>query len=83
MSMPASPPPTTWQVTGQTEYTQVATSGAPVQGVKVFYTTGQGHSGSVFLPSAQYSPANVRQAVNAAAVTMDQVGALTGQVGQQ
>jgi len=78
MSMPSQPPPTTWQVTGQTEYTQVAATGPPVQGVKVFYTTGQGHSGSVFVPYSTYSPATVRAAINTAAVTMDQVGQLTG-----
>jgi len=77
MTMNQTPPPTTWQVTGQTEYTQVGQTGPPVAGVKVFFTTGQGHSGSVFLPSAQYNAANVRAAVQAAAVNMDQVGSLT------
>jgi len=81
--MTPAPPATTWQVTGQTEYTQVGATGPPVAGVKVFFTTGQGHSGSVFLPNAQYNVANVTAAVQAAAQNMDAVGALTsGSTGQ-
>jgi len=83
MSMPSQADLTTWKVTGQTEYTQVATTGPPVQGVKVFYTTGQGHSGSVFLPNAQYNQQNVRAAINAAAANMDAIGQLTGGAGSQ
>ena len=83
MSMPSPSDLTTWKVTGQTEYTQVATTGPPVQGVKVFYTTGQGHSGSVFLPNAQYNQQNVRAAINAAAANMDAIGQLTGGAGSQ
>jgi len=83
MSMPNPADLTTWKVTGQTEYTQVATTGPPVQGVKVFYTTGQGHSGSVFVPYSQYNQANVRAAINQAAATMDAVGQLTGGAGSQ
>jgi len=77
VSMPPQTTQTTWQVTGQTEYTQVAATGPPVAGVKVFYTTGQGHSGSVFLPNAQYNVGNVRAAVAAAAENMDAVGSLS------
>ena len=83
MSMPNPSDLTTWTVTGQTEYTQVAATGPPVQGVKVFYTTGAGHSGSVFVPYSQYNTVNVRAAINAAAATMDAVGQLSGGAGSQ
>lgn len=68
---------TTWKVTGQAEYTQPQVTGPPVNGVKVFYQTGQGHAGSVFVPYSQYSAQNVRQLVQAAAARMDAVGLLS------
>ena len=77
MSMQAQPQPSSWKVTGQTEYTQVAATGPPVQGVKIFYTTGAGHSGSVFLPYSQYNTQTAAAAVAAAAAQMDAVGQLT------
>jgi len=77
MSMPGSPAPTTWQVTGQTEYTQVSATGPPVNGVKVFYQTGQGHTGSVFVPYSQYNAQNVTNLVSQAAAQMDTIGSLS------
>jgi len=77
MSMQAQPPQSSWKVTGQTEYTQVAATGPPVQGVKIFFTTGAGHSGSVFLPYSQYNTQSAANAVAAAAAQMDAVGALS------
>ena len=83
MSMPSPNDLTTWKVTGQTEYTQVTGSGAPQAGIKVMFTTGQGHNGSVFIPAAQYNPANARRLIEAAAANMDAVGMLTGGAGGQ
>lgn len=77
MNMPQSPPATTWAVTGQVEQTQVAAGGNPVKGVVVYFTTGQGHSGSVFVPYAQYGTDYVKAAVSAAAQAMDSIGSLT------
>jgi hypothetical protein len=77
MTMQPQTQQTSWQVTGQTEYTQVGATGPPVAGVKVYFTTGQGHSGSVFLPAASYNVANVRAAVAAQAEQMDAVGSLS------
>lgn len=81
MSMPNPADLTSWQVTGQTEYTQVNATGPPVNGVKVFYQTGQGHTGSVFVPYSQYNTQNVRSLVSAAAAQMDAIGQLSGGAG--
>lgn len=77
MSMPNPADLVTWQVTGQTEQTQIVQGGAPVRGVQVFYTTGKGHQGSVFVPYVQYNQATVRNLISAAAAQMDSIGALT------
>lgn len=79
MSMPNPNDVVTWTVTGQNEQTQIDPGGNPVKGVTVFYTTGAGHTGSVFVPYAQYTQANVRNLVNQAAAAMDSIGALTSQ----
>lgn len=83
MSMPNSGDLTTWKVTGQVESTQVQVTGPPVPGVKVFFQTGAGHAGSVFIPQGRYNTTSVRAAVNAAAAQMDAVGMLTGGAGSQ
>jgi hypothetical protein len=80
VTTPANPGATTWRVTGQTEQTQIQQGGNPVRGVQVFYTTGDGHTGSVFIPYAQYNPAYVQQQVGQAAAQMDAVGQLSGTV---
>jgi hypothetical protein len=78
MSMPNPASLTSWKVTGQQEYTQVQVTGPPVPGVKVFYQTGAGHSGSVFVPLGQYNTTTVTQLLNAAAANMDAIGQLSG-----
>ena len=77
MTMPATPPATTWTVTSQTEQTQISAGGQPVRGVVVYFQTGQGHSGSVFIPYAQYNADYVRQQVASAAQQMDAIGSLS------
>lgn len=69
----------TWTVTGQNEQTQIQPGGQPVKGVTVFFTTGAGHTGSVFVPYSTYNQATVRNLINAAATQMDAIGALTSQ----
>lgn len=72
---------TTWTVTGQTENTVVTVGGQPVRGVQVFYQTGQGHQGSVFIPYTQYQDLGyVRAQISAAAGQMDAVGQLSGTI---
>ena len=77
MATPSPAPAGTWKVTGQNQVTEIAPGGTPTQGVRVYYSTGTGAAGSVFVPLAQYNPAGVSAAVAAAAATMDAVGALT------
>jgi hypothetical protein len=71
-------PPSTWTVTGQLQTTQPDPAGRFVTGVLVSFTTGKGFSGSVFVPEAQYSVANVQAAIAAKAQQLDAVGSLTG-----
>lgn len=52
--------------------------GNPVLGTIVYFTTGEGNQGSVFLPAAQYTVANVRKQVEAKAKLIDNVGNITG-----
>ena len=77
MSTPATPASSTWKVTGQNQVTEIAPGGTPTQGVRVYYTTGAGQSGSVFVPMAKYTPEGVAAAVAEAAATMDAIGSLT------
>lgn len=81
MSMPNPADLTSWTVTNQVEQTQVI-GNQPTRGVQVYYTTGKGNSGSVFVPYNTYTTDNVRAAVQAAASQMDAVGMLSqGQPG--
>lgn len=69
--------PSSWKVTGQNQVTEIQPGGTPTQGVRVYYTTGTGQSGNVFVPMTSYTPDGVAAAVAAAAATMDAVGTLT------
>lgn len=79
MSMPNPNDATTWTVTNQVEADQLVPGSAPVKGVRIFYTTGRGNSGSVHVPYSQYTQTDqVRAAIQTAAAQMDAVGMLTG-----
>jgi hypothetical protein len=79
MSMPAPGDQTTYVVTGQTERDQVQAAGPPVKGVTIFYQTGKGNQGSVWVSYADYNqgPDVVAPKLLAAASRMDQIGALS------
>lgn len=66
-----------WQVTGQQETTQFDAGNKLVPGVTVMFQTAMGHTGTVFVPSVQYTPDRVRQLVGERAALMDEVGSLT------
>lgn len=82
MAMGDAPPPavpaSTWQVTGQLEGQEFNAQHQLVPGVRITFTTGQGHQGTVFVPRAQYNPAKVRELVGQQAALMDEVGGLSG-----
>lgn len=67
-----------WEVTGQVaDQTTITTAGQVVTGHQVYFITGTGYRGSVFVPDEQYTPANVKTLINAAAARGDQVAELT------
>jgi hypothetical protein len=71
--------PGTYTVTSQSPDTyDFTTPGNPVLGVQVYFTTGEGNRGSVFVPQARYTINNIKTLVAAAARDMDAVGAITG-----
>lgn len=49
----------------------------PVTGVIVYFVTGDGNEGSVFVPHTRYTPKNVAQMVAAQAKIADEVGAIS------
>lgn len=66
-----------WQVTSQVSDQVVLTNaGQAVTGTYVYFTTGDGNSGSVFIADAHYSAAEVKKAVSARAAVLDEVGRL-------
>ena len=82
MSAPNYNPPngSGWKVTGQQEGVQVDATGHVVTGVTVSFLTGHGVTGTVFLPDAQYTPDNVRNAVQAKSAILDAVTGLSSEV---
>lgn len=79
MSMPAESGGVSYTVTGQTERDQVQAAGPPVRGVQIFYTTGKGNQGSVWVPYSTYNQgaAAVAPLIAAAAGRMDSIGSLS------
>ena len=66
-----------WQVTAQSPRTEVNGAGNLVNGYTVLFTTGDGHTGSVFVPVAQYNPDTVKGMIQPLADQLDAVGSLT------
>lgn len=69
---------TTFKVTGQQETTEIDGNGNLAPVISVAFTTGQGVSGTVNIPKAQYTVDNVRSAILAQAQILDSVAKLTG-----
>lgn len=66
-----------WRVTDQvTDQVQNTRAGATVTGVMVYFITGDGNEGSVFIANQHYNAKNVRRAVQSHANLLDEVGAL-------
>lgn len=82
MSEPTPPPQSNgWQVNAQQETTELALNGAFVSGRRVYFTTGAGNTGSVFLPDQAYTVDNVRAAIEQQATKLDAIGALSSDGG--
>jgi hypothetical protein len=72
---------TTYTVTRQApDQYDFSAPGDPVLGTVVFFSTGEGNNGSVFVPASRYNPATVRTMVAHAAKLLDEVGAITGSI---
>jgi hypothetical protein len=72
-------PPTTYTVTRQTPDTYDFTvPGDPVLGTTVYFRTGGGNDGSVFIPANLYNGTHVRAAVAAKARLIDDISGITG-----
>lgn len=67
----------TWRVTSQQETTETTPGVGFTRGYRVAFTTGEGNSGSVFVPMDRYTPDNVRLLVASVADRIDSVGSLT------
>lgn len=79
MTMPSGAPVASWSVTGQMETTQLDSTGQATAGVRVFFRTGLGNTGSVFVPRSSYSPDNVRGMIADAAAAADAIGQLSSE----
>ncbi len=66
-----------WRVTDQATDQIVNTPGNQTQtGVQVYFVTGDGNTGSIFVPNQQYKAATVHSMVNTAAHLIDGIGKL-------
>ena len=66
-----------WTVTAQVTDQVITTSaGQVVTGTYVYFTTGEGHSASVFVPDEHYNAATVRKMIEAKATIVDEIGKL-------
>lgn len=66
-----------WVVTAQlTDQVIVTAAGQAVTGVQIFFITGAGNEGSVFIANNHYTPKVVRPAIHAQAAQIDTIGSL-------
>lgn len=78
--MADTPTPPAWVVVTQEETSAPGPTGKYVPGVKVTFRLAEsGTVGSVFLPQAQYNVANVTAAINAQAVRVGAIDALSNE----
>lgn len=69
--------PVSWTVTSQGESTEIQSNGQAVRGYRVYFTTGTGQSGSVWIPESSYTPERAKLLVGAAAANADAIGNLS------
>lgn len=80
MSTPIQPPGNSgWTVTGQSPgQTQVTGDGRVIEGTMVYFRTGNGTLGQVFVPQDRYSADVVRTMIATVAGEIDAVDGLSG-----
>lgn len=77
MTMPSPAPSLSWQVTGSTETTRYGANNVPIRGRLTEFVTGQGGTGTVFIPDTVTTPEAMRAVIQAAAERVDTVNSLT------
>ena len=77
MNTSPNPLPGSWYVTSTSETTDQNDGGQFVPGVRVNFTTGRGHQGSVFLPLAAATRDNVAAAITARVAQLDAISDLS------
>lgn len=66
-----------WIVTSQlTDQVIVTAAGQAVTGVQIFFITGDGNEGSVFIANNHYTTKVVKEAIRAQAAAIDTIGKL-------
>lgn len=73
---PPNMPKVTYSITGQVEVPGPGPDGRLTDGYRVSFRTQGGTNATVFVPRAQYTPANVAAAIAAHAYQLDQVNQL-------
>lgn len=69
---------TTWRVTSDSpDQYDFAAGGEPVLGHIIRFVTGEGATGSVFVPEAHYNAAAIRQLLAAKAAVADEIATLS------
>ena len=69
-----------WIVTGQDPDQLIITNaGKPIGGTRVYFATGDGNTGSVFVDDGHYHPKPVHAALHAKAALVDEIGRLTSE----
>jgi len=68
----------TWEVVSQIEDFGAAANGQYVPGVRVSFRTRSGATGSVFIPSAEYTVDRAKAVIGTAAEAVETVQNLTG-----
>lgn len=72
-----------WEITAQaTNQVTVNQASNVVEGVIVYFRTGEGNEGSVFVPNAVYNVTRVKAMVSEAARKLDDVGRLAVRPGE-
>jgi hypothetical protein len=67
-----------WVVTGQsTDQLKEDSAGRVIVGTYIYFTTGEGNDGSVFLPDAHRSRENAHKMLMVAAKRLDEIGGLS------
>lgn len=78
MTQPTTAPGTGWSVTGQRTTTAPNQAGVLATQWEVSFVTSSGQTGTVLIPTTNYTVDSVRAAIQAQAMTMDQIQGLKG-----